>query len=50
MIAPYEYSNNDNENDGHYISIADETGTLHVMTVPEHLEKSTQEDVGNINV
>ena len=48
VIAPYahkEKSANGEEKTTHFVSVADETGTLHVLYVPKHLYTRTDHDV-----
>ena len=60
MIAPYNMDNsvvhgasdddlNGSTNGGDYLCVADDTGTVHVMAVPDHLRGQTNDDlVGNL--
>ncbi len=43
-ICPYVRANESGEK-VHYMSVADETGTLHLMELPNHLRKTSAETV-----
>ena len=57
MIAPYNIENNGevngggdddsngSKNSGDYLCVADETGTVHVMVIPDHLRGQTNDDM-----
>ena len=35
----------DSTNDGDYLCVADDTGTVHVMVIPDHLRGQTNDDL-----
>ena len=52
VVAPYEYPEGGvraGEYADHYVGVADDTGTLHVLVVPDHLKEREQEDVSDVS-
>ena len=46
-ICPYNHSGKGSasEKEGHYLSVADDTGVLRLMLLPKHLHTSTEQAV-----
>ncbi len=41
----YPFTRNEGGHKVHYMSVADETGSLHIMDLPKHLKETSEEKV-----